>query len=76
MASCLGLPREHCQGELSPEEKAARVRELDAHDTLYVGDGANDSLAFDVAWCTGTPALSPSQSPITSWRSHFVSPEK
>jgi Cu2+-exporting ATPase len=57
MASRLGLPREHCQGELSPEEKAARVRELDAHDTLYVGDGANDSLAFDVAWCTGTPAV-------------------
>lgn len=27
----------------------------DAHDTLYVGDGANDSLAFDAAACAGSP---------------------
>lgn len=57
MANRLGIPREHCIGELSPDEKAERVRELDSHDTLYLGDGANDSLAFDAAWCTGTPAI-------------------
>ena len=34
-----------------------RVRELDARDTLYLGDGANDSLAFDAAWISGTPAI-------------------
>jgi Cu2+-exporting ATPase len=57
MADRLYIPQSHCVGELSPEAKAARVRELDAQDTLYVGDGANDSLAFDAAWCTGTPAV-------------------
>ena len=57
MADRLHLPRERCIGELSPDEKAARVRTLDAHDTLYLGDGANDSLAFDAAWISGTPAI-------------------
>lgn len=57
MANRLNIPREHCIGELSPDEKAERVRELDSQDTLYLGDGANDSLAFDAAWCTGTPAV-------------------
>lgn len=57
MAARLGLPRDHCLGELSPDDKAARVYQLDAHDTLYLGDGANDSLAFDAAWISGTPAI-------------------
>ncbi|MEO6787378.1 MAG: HAD family hydrolase, partial [Chthoniobacteraceae bacterium] len=57
MADSLHLPREQCLGELSPDEKAARVRKLDARDTLYLGDGANDSLAFDAAWISGTPAI-------------------
>ncbi len=57
MAERLQLPRERCLGELSPDEKATRVREIDAHDTLYLGDGANDSLAFDAAWVSGTPAI-------------------
>jgi Cu2+-exporting ATPase len=57
MADRLHLPRERCLGELSPDEKAAHVRELDTHDTLYLGDGANDSLAFDAAWISGTPAI-------------------
>jgi len=57
MADRLHLPRERCLGELSPDEKAVRVHELDARDTLYLGDGANDSLAFDAAWISGTPAI-------------------
>jgi Cu2+-exporting ATPase len=57
MADRLNLPREHCLGELSPGEKAAHVRKLDAQDTLYLGDGANDSIAFDAAWVSGTPAI-------------------
>jgi Cu2+-exporting ATPase len=57
MAERLDLPHGHCQAELSPDEKAGRVRELDTHDTLYLGDGANDSLAFDAAWMSGTPAI-------------------
>jgi Cu2+-exporting ATPase len=57
MADRLGLPPDDCLGELSPNDKAARVRQLDARDTLYLGDGANDSLAFDAAWISGTPAI-------------------
>ena len=57
MGDRLAIPRDHCHGELSPEDKAACVHELDQHDTLYVGDGANDSLAFQAAWCAGTPAV-------------------
>ena len=57
MAERLHLPAGHCLGELSPDEKAARVHDLDARDTLYLGDGANDSLAFDAAWISGTPAI-------------------
>jgi Cu2+-exporting ATPase len=57
MADRLGIPRERCLGELTPEQKAGWVERFDAHDTLYLGDGANDSLAFDAAWCSGTPAV-------------------
>ncbi len=57
MADHLYLPRERCLGEMSPEQKAEWVARFDADDTLYIGDGANDSLAFDAAWCSGTPAV-------------------
>jgi Cu2+-exporting ATPase len=57
MADQLGLPQTHCHANLTPEEKAATVGALDCDNTLYIGDGANDSLAFDAAWCTGTPAV-------------------
>ncbi len=57
MASQLGLPAEHCIGEMSPREKQDFVRRVDAEDTLMIGDGANDSLAFNESWCTGTPAI-------------------
>ena len=57
LASRLGLSGEAALGGLSPEEKAGHVRRLDRHDTLYLGDGANDSLAFDAALVTGTPVV-------------------
>ncbi len=57
MAKALGLPEEHAHGGLSPEEKSRRVRLVSRHDTLYLGDGANDSLAFDAALVTGTPVV-------------------
>jgi Cu2+-exporting ATPase len=57
MADRLHLPRTQCFGELSPDEKAVQVQTLDARDTLYLGDGANDSLAFDRALLSGTPAI-------------------
>jgi Cu2+-exporting ATPase len=30
---------------------------VDQRDTLMIGDGANDSLAFNESFCTGTPAV-------------------
>lgn len=57
MADRLALPRASCLGELSPQQKADWMTHHDDRDTLYLGDGANDSFAFDAAWCTGTPAI-------------------
>jgi Cu2+-exporting ATPase len=57
LADKAGIPRDGAIGNLSPAEKATAVRDLDQHDTLYLGDGANDSLAFDEAYCTGTPVV-------------------
>ncbi|MFN7134515.1 MAG: HAD family hydrolase [Myxococcales bacterium] len=57
LAAELGIPRERALAEQTPEQKAAIVTRLDAGDTLYLGDGVNDSLAFDAALCAGTPAI-------------------
>ncbi|EDY19082.1 Haloacid dehalogenase domain protein hydrolase [Chthoniobacter flavus Ellin428] len=57
MAAHLGLPADHCHASMSPEQKAEWVRKIDHRNTLLIGDGANDSLAFNVAYCTGTPAI-------------------
>ncbi len=56
-ALALGLPADRAEGDLDPEAKAARVRALDRHDTLMVGDGLNDSPSFAAAWCAATPAV-------------------
>lgn len=56
-ARSLQLSENQCLGGLSPEQKAARVAGMDQQDTLYLGDGANDSLAFDAAFVTGTPVV-------------------
>lgn len=55
MAARLGLPRECWHHSLTPEQKAAWLSDHEAASTLYVGDGANDSLAFDTAACAGSP---------------------
>lgn len=57
MAEALEIPAAQAIGGLSPDEKACRVKDLDRQDTLYLGDGANDSLAFDAALVTGTPVV-------------------
>lgn len=57
MAERLGIEEDHALGGLSPEEKASLVSELDSEDTLFLGDGVNDSLAFEQAYCAGTPAV-------------------
>ena len=57
MASTLGLEAGNALSDQSPEDKANFVRSVDERDTLYVGDGVNDSLAMAEATCTGTPVV-------------------
>ncbi len=57
VGATLGLPSDHVHGDLAPEDKARRVRELDRRDTWMVGDGINDAPAFDAAFCAATPAI-------------------
>lgn len=53
----LGILEDHVRGGCRPEDKAALVRNLDRKDTLFIGDGVNDALAFEQAFATGTPAV-------------------
>lgn len=57
LASSLGIDANRALGGLSPEVKAEKVRELSRADALYLGDGVNDSLAFEAALAAGTPAI-------------------
>jgi Cu2+-exporting ATPase len=54
----LGLPTTVAVGGLTPQGKADWLRAHKASsDTLMIGDGANDSLAFEESLCCGTPAV-------------------
>jgi Cu2+-exporting ATPase len=53
----LGLRRENVRAEFSPHDKANWLKEHGAAGALMLGDGANDSLAFDQALCRGTPVI-------------------
>jgi Cu2+-exporting ATPase len=57
LAASLAIPADRAFGGLSPQAKAERVRALDRADTLYLGDGVNDALAFEAALVAGTPAV-------------------
>lgn len=58
IASQLGLPPEAAISGLAPKEKADWLqRHRAGEDTLMIGDGANDSLAFEQSLCCGTPAV-------------------
>ena len=59
MAAQLGIDSSQCHGGMTPGEKADWVRATDPtrSATLMIGDGANDSLAFNESLCTGTPAV-------------------
>ena len=57
MAAALGIKEWDARAEFTPQEKAAWLRQLDRRDTLMLGDGANDSLAFDAAFVRGTPVI-------------------
>ena len=55
LAAQLHLPRSNWLSSMTPEQKAEWVKAHNQDDTLYIGDGANDSLAFDAALCAGSP---------------------
>ncbi|RBP46468.1 Cu2+-exporting ATPase [Roseimicrobium gellanilyticum] len=55
IAAQLGLEESAWHAEMTPDQKAASVRQAGASQTLFIGDGANDSLAFDEALCAGSP---------------------
>ena len=57
MGRALGISEDCALGGLSPADKAALVRGRWSGNSLMLGDGANDSLAFDAALCRGTPAV-------------------
>lgn len=52
----LHIPAERALFRQSPDDKARAVERIDRRDTLFLGDGVNDSLAFSRALCAGTPA--------------------
>lgn len=57
LARDLSLHPTHALGQLTPEEKALWIQHHGKDDVLMLGDGANDSLAFDEALCRGTPVI-------------------
>ena len=57
LAAELGLPADHAIGARSPQEKAEWLDAEAGGRALMLGDGANDSLAFDRALCRGTPVI-------------------
>ena len=57
LAAELGMEPSHALGEMAPGDKAVWIGSHAADDALMLGDGANDSLAFDRALCRGTPVI-------------------
>jgi Cu2+-exporting ATPase len=57
MADAVGIPAARAFGSRSPEGKAAWLAEHPGPRTLFVGDGINDGLVADAAYCAGTPAI-------------------
>lgn len=57
MAAALAIPSQNAVAQASPAEKARWLQQTDHQDTLMLGDGANDSLAFDAAFVRGTPVV-------------------
>ncbi len=55
-ARTLGIDADAAIGDASPQMKQKWLREHAGASSLILGDGANDSLAFDEALCCGTPA--------------------
>jgi len=56
VARSLDIPDDLWRAELDPAGKLAWLEDHGPDRTLYLGDGANDRLAFEAALCRGTPA--------------------
>lgn len=57
LARELGLAPGNALGDCTPQQKADWLAAHGSEATLMLGDGANDSLAFDAALCRGTPVI-------------------
>ncbi len=57
VARQLGIEPQHAHAELSPEDKAEALTDIDQDDTLMVGDGLNDILGFEHSFAAATPAV-------------------
>jgi Cu2+-exporting ATPase len=68
-----GLPGDRAVGGLAARAKADWLQVHDQQDVLMVGDGVNDTLAVERAFCSGTPAI---DRPFMASRSdfYFVTP--
>jgi len=73
MALRCGVQAPHAVSGMSPWDKAAWLEATDRADTLMVGDGVNDLIAAEKAFCSGTPAI---DRPFVAARSdfYFVTP--
>jgi len=68
-----GLSAERAIGGASPQSKDEWLRAHDHRDVLMIGDGINDTLVVEHAFCSGTPAV---DRPFMAARSdfYFMSP--
>ena len=57
IADQLDLPTDSAIAQCSPTDKANWIDTHAPDSALMIGDGANDSLAFDKAICRGTPVV-------------------
>ena len=69
VATALGIAPQQVHARLCPTDKAALVARLGPAQTLFMGDGVNDALAFDLAAVAGTPVL---DRPTLPARADFV----
>jgi P-type Cu2+ transporter len=67
-AERMGLSADRALGGLSPADKAAQVAACRSGESLFLGDGVNDSLAFDEAAVAGTVAI---DRPALPAKAHF-----
>lgn len=73
MAARLGIDSGHSFAECTPEKKAKLIQKEDHANTLYLGDGLNDTLAFQKAFLSGSP-LTEHSSLIQQSHFFFISP--